>query len=298
MTTTEARSGRARRPDDDLQVTRNDAGRAQDPGEDAPTQAPPRRTSSRSPLGWVLRLFGLPVFLAVVCAALYLYVESGREENGGAGYGSIEARFIDRQRLTEAVQVHVELVLVSTLLTLLVAVPAGILLSRRGRISQVVGGPVLAVANIGQAVPSFGVLALLAVYSGIGFGAAFVGLFLYALLPILRNTIVGLQQVDESVVEAARGMGLSRWQVLQAVELPLAVPVALAGVRTALVINVGTATVATLIGAGGLGDIVYGGIKNNRDVVLVIGAVMTGVLALTVDHVAGLVEEWLTPRGL
>ena len=146
--------------------------------------------------------------------------------------------------------------------------------------------------------PSFGVLALLAVYSGIGFGAAVVGLFLYALLPILRNTIVGLQQVDDSVIEAARGMGLSRWQVLKAVELPLAVPIALAGVRTALVINVGTATVATLIGAGGLGDIVYGGIKNNRDVVLIIGAVMTGVLALTVDHIAGLVEEWLTPRGL
>ena len=288
MTTTQSRSATSTATDD-LQVTRNDA------GKDAPTQSPPRRTSSRSPLGWAVRVLGLPALLGLAGLALYLYVEAGRS---GEGYGSIEGRFIDRERLTEAVRIHIELVLVSTLLTLLVAVPAGILLSRRGRISQVVGGPVLAVANIGQAVPSFGVLALLAVYSGIGFGAAVIGLFLYALLPILRNTIVGLQQVDANIIEAARGMGLSRWQVLRAVELPLAVPVALAGVRTALVINVGTATVATLIGAGGLGDIVYGGIKNNRDVVLIIGAVMTGILALAVDHVAGLVEEWLTPRGL
>lgn len=120
----------------------------------------------------------------------------------------------------------------------------------------------------------------------------------YSFLPILRNTMVGLQQVDGSVLEAGAGMGMSNARVLRRIELPLAVPVILAGVRTALVLNVGTATLAFLFGGGGLGQTIFQGFQLRRTPILITGAVLVAVLALLVDYVAGLVEEKLTPRGL
>jgi osmoprotectant transport system permease protein len=158
---------------------------------------------------------------------------------------------------------------------------------------------VLTVANIGQAVPTIGLLALLAVaFFFLGFWAAIVGLVVYAVLPVLRNTMVGLQQVDPAVLEAGRGMGLSRMQVLRELELPLAVPVILAGVRTALVINVGTATLAAFINGGGLGSLIVAGFATNRFPISLTGAVLTAVLALLIDHLAGIAEDLLRPRGL
>ena len=127
---------------------------------------------------------------------------------------------------------------------------------------------------------------------------AIFALVLYAFLPILRNTIVGLQQVDPFVVESARGMGMPRLTVLRRIELPLAVPVVLAGVRTAAVINVGTATIAALINAGGLGETIYQGLVLNRVVATVVGALLAGVLALLIDHLGGLLEQALRPKGL
>ena len=125
-----------------------------------------------------------------------------------------------------------------------------------------------------------------------------VGLVVYSLLPVLRNTMVGLEQVDEHVIDAARGMGLSRRQVLTRIELPLAVPVILAGVRTTLVIVVGTAALGTFINGGGLGDFINNGIKLRSDAVTYTGAVLTAVLALGVDWLGGIAEEYLRPRGL
>jgi osmoprotectant transport system permease protein len=123
-------------------------------------------------------------------------------------------------------------------------------------------------------------------------------LVIYGLLPVLRNTMVGLQQVDRSVIEAARGMGMTKRGTLWRVELPLAVPVILAGIRTALVITVGTVALATFIGAGGLGDVISNGISSNRNLVLVTGSVLVAVLALLIDWIAELAEDYLRPSGL
>ena len=166
---------------------------------------------------------------------------------------------------------------------------AGILVTRPAarRLTPLVVG----LGNLGQTVPSLGVIVLFAILFAPGFRGAVVALVVYAFLPILRNTIVGLQQIDPFVVESARGMGMSSSRVLREIELPLAVPVILAGVRTAAVINVGTATIGALTNAGGLGSVVYGGIVQSRTPVIVVASILTAVLALLVDHVLGVVED-------
>lgn len=237
---------------------------------------------------WVQRL-GLPLALTAVVAALLAYVSYAELDD-------IEARLLDPGRLLDATLRHLQLVAVSTVVVVLLAVPLGILATRpaaRRFVPLIVG-----LGNVAQGVPSLGVLVLLAIYVDIGFGPAIAALVLYAFLPILRNTIVGLQQVDPFVVESARGMGLSRMAVLRRIELPLAVPVVAAGIRTAAVINVGTATIATLVNAGGLGDIIYQGLVLNRLIVTVVGALLAALLALFIDHLGGLLEQALRPKGL
>ena len=192
--------------------------------------------------------------------------------------------------------------MISTAIVLVTAIPLGILLTRS--FARAIAAPVLAVANVGQAVPSIGVLAIFAVLFSIGINGVIFALVLYSLLSVLRNTMVGLEQVDPSLLEAARGMGMSKLRVLRRVELPLAVPVMLAGIRTALIINVGTATLAVFTlggsdnGANGLGELINSGIRLGSNPVLLAGAVLTAVLALLFDWVAGLVERFLRPRGL
>jgi osmoprotectant transport system permease protein len=127
---------------------------------------------------------------------------------------------------------------------------------------------------------------------------AVVALVLYALLPILRNTMVGLQQVSPFIVDAARGMGMNPRRILLTVELPLAVPVMLAGIRVALILNVGVATLATYTNAGGLGDLIERGIVLNRMPILLTGCLLTIALALTVDWLAGRIEQRLRPKGI
>jgi ABC-type proline/glycine betaine transport system permease subunit len=139
--------------------------------------------------------------------------------------------------------------------------------------------------------PPFGLIVLLAFLISFGTGTAVLALTLAALLPVLRNTVVGLQQVDQSLIEAARGMGMSSRQTLFRVELPLAVPVIIAGARVALVLNVGTATLASYIGAGGLGDIIVQSLTSNRFPVLIISGSLVAALALFVDWLAGVVER-------
>jgi osmoprotectant transport system permease protein len=244
---------------------------------------------ARSPARTVLRYAGLPTVLAAGVVALLVYLAS-------ADLDSIEARLLAPDRLLSATLRHLQLVAVSTVVVVLLAVPLGILATRPSarRIAPLIVG----LGNVAQGVPSLGVLVLTAIFYGIGFGPAIFALVLYAFLPILRNTIVGLQQVDPFVVESARGMGLSRMAVLRRIELPLAVPVVAAGIRTAAVINVGTATIATLVNAGGLGDIIYQGLVLNRLPVTVVGAVLAAVLALFIDYLGGLLEDLLRPRGL
>jgi osmoprotectant transport system permease protein len=157
---------------------------------------------------------------------------------------------------------------------------------------------VTATANIGQATPAIGLLALLVIWLGIGPSTAIIGMVIYAVLPVLSNTVAGLKAIDPQLVEASRGIGMSAMGTLAKVELPLAVPLILAGVRTALVLNVGTATLATFGGGGGLGDLITSGIQTQRMPVLVLGSVLTVALALLVDWLASLAELALTPRGL
>lgn len=235
------------------------------------------------------RHLGVPLLLGLALAAVALYVAN-------ADLDSIETRLLDPALLRAQTVRHLQLVGVSTLLVIALAVPLGVVATRPSarRLTPVIVG----LGNAAQTVPSFGVLVLFAVLYGIGFGPAIAALVLYAFLPVLRNTIIGLQQVDPFVVESARAMGLSGPAVLRRIELPLAVPVVLAGIRTAAVINVGTATIAALINAGGLGEVIYQGITTGRTTAFVVGSILAGILALLVDHVLGVAEDVLRPRGL
>src|SRR5699024_2731317 len=171
----------------------------------------------------------------------------------------VQQRSLNIGSIGTSLQEHIVLTAVSTLFTLVIAVPLGVLLTRP--LTRRIRPFIIGVLTILQAVPTIAILVLLAVaFLFLGYQAAIVGLVLYAIIPVLLNTMVGFEQVDENVLEAGRGMGLSRMQVLRRLELPLAVPVILAGVRTALVINVGTATLVTYINAGGLGDIIVAGL--------------------------------------
>ncbi|MFE2429708.1 ABC transporter permease [Streptomyces sp. NPDC059373] len=191
---------------------------------------------------------------------------------------------------------HIRLTAISTFWVLIIAIPLGIALTRR-RLRRAAPG-VTALANVGQATPAIGLLALLVIWLGIGARTAIIGMVIYAVLPVLSNTVAGLKAIDPTLVEASRGIGMSALGTLTRVELPLAVPLILAGVRTALVLNVGTATLATFGGGGGLGDIITSGIVTQRMPVLILGSVLTVVLALFVDWLASLVEALMRPRGL
>jgi osmoprotectant transport system permease protein len=236
-----------------------------------------------------LSILLMPILLLGACLALYLYVES-------KDLDSIEQRSLNRTFIIEKLLEHVRLTVVSTALVIALAVPLGVALTRPG--TRRATPLVLAVVNVGQAVPSIGVLVLFALTLGIGFGPAVIALVLYSFLPVLRNTMTGLQRVDRSLIDAGRGMGMTKRSVLFRIELPLATPVMMAGIRVALIINVGTATLATFTNAGGLGDIIDAGLRLDRRPVLVTGAVLVAVLALTIDWLAGIAERVLRPRGL
>lgn len=243
------------------------------------------RTGQRTVAGYLLT----PVVLLAVLGATYLYVSSQELSSG-------ERRRLNADVITSATWEHVQLTVTSTVLVLLIAIPAGIFLTRP--YARSVTPPALAFFNVGQAVPSIGLVALLAIVWDIGFWPAVVALVAYTVLPVLRNTMVGLRQVDAAVIESARGMGMTRLKVLTRIELPLAVPIIMAGLRTALTINVGTATLGTFIGAGGLGGLIVAGFVQNRPLITVVGAILVAVLALSVDYVAGIAEELLRPKGL
>jgi osmoprotectant transport system permease protein len=259
--------------------------------EAATIETPAARRPGRRRTGMeVFRHYlAMPLALVVAALLLYLWVQS-------RSLDSIEQRLLTAEGIQRTLLRHMYLVVVSTVIVIALAVPAGILLTRRW--ARTIRPGVLAVANAGQAIPSFGIIVLLGVWFGFGVRYAIIALVIFAFLPILRNTMVGVSQVDPAILEAGQGMGMTRRMILWKLEMPLAVPVVLAGIRTALMINVGTATIAVLTNAGGLGQIVYSGIQLNRDTVLYAGAIMVAILALAVDYVASVAEEHLSPRGL
>lgn len=235
------------------------------------------------------RFFVTPILLALAALGLLLWM-------GSLELDSIEQRRLNTEFITGALVQHIKLVAISTVFVIAIAVSLGIVLTRpwaRRATPFMIG-----LTNMGQAIPSIGLLVLLAIFFGIGFRYAVIALVAYSLLPVLRNTMVGLQQVDRSLIEAGRGMGMTRGSVLLRIELPLAVPVILAGIRTALIINVGTATLATFTGAGGLGDLINNGLRLGRENVILVGGALTALLALTIDWLASVVEDGLRPKGL
>ncbi|HAG07928.1 MAG: Binding-protein-dependent transport systems inner membrane component [Clostridia bacterium 62_21] len=203
--------------------------------------------------------------------------------------GPMAARVLTYEHVgTLAVQ-HVSMVVVSSLAAVATAVPLGILVSRRRL--RVVGTVVENVVNVAQTVPSIAVIALFFTVLGLGFNTAVFALWLYSLLPILRNTYAGIISVPPGVLEAATGMGMPPVRILTRIELPLAFPIIMAGVRTAVVVNVGTATLATFIGAGGFGHLIVTGITVQRLPLLLCGCILSALLAVLCDHLLGLVEE-------
>ncbi|MFD5575763.1 ABC transporter permease [Streptomyces pseudogriseolus] len=259
---------------------------AEPDGEETPPLFRPAVAPAR--VSWQ-KLTLLPVLLIAVLLATWLWFEQ-------ADLDALTRNALSDGRVSKALWQHIELTVISTFFVLIIAIPLGILLTRgqAGRATPVVVG----LANIGQATPAIGLLALLVIWLGIGRRAALIGIIAYAVLPVLSNTIAGLKANDPALLEAARGIGMSPLGVLTRVELPLAVPLILAGVRTALVLNVGTATLATFGGGGGLGVLITTGITSQRMPVLVVGSVLTVALALLVDWLASLAELLLRPRGL
>ncbi|MEW2076553.1 ABC transporter permease [Streptomyces sp. NPDC017966] len=246
-----------------------------------PAAKPPRVTWQKLTL--------LPAVLIAVLLATWLWFEQ-------ADLDALTRNALSNGQVSKALWQHIELTVISTFFVLVIAIPLGVLLTRR--MFRRATPAAMTLANMGQATPAIGLLALLVIWLGIGRKAALIGIIAYAVLPVLSNTIAGLKANDPTLLEAARGIGMSPLGVLTRVELPLAVPLILAGVRTALVLNVGTATLATFGGGGGLGVLITTGITSQRMPVLVVGSVLTVVLALLVDWLASLVELLLRPRGL
>lgn len=191
---------------------------------------------------------------------------------------------------------HLRLTLAAVSLAILFAVPLGILLSRRRQLAP----PVLGLAGVVQTIPSLALLALMIPIPGLGLGAtsAIAALFLYAILPILRNTYTGLVGVDPNLVEAAVGMGLKDREVLTHIQLPLASRTIMAGIRTSTVISIGVATLAAFIGAGGLGDPILTGLQLNDMRLVISGALPAALLAIFTDMALGRLEEWVAPEGV
>ncbi len=190
---------------------------------------------------------------------------------------------------------HLWLVGLSTLLACVIGIPLGVVIARRKGLSR----PVLGGANIIQTIPSLALFGFLLPVPWLGTSAdrlAILALTLYALLPIIRNTYTGIRGVDPAVVEAARGMGMTESQILFQVELPLALSVILSGVRTAVVIAVGLATIAAAIGAGGLGEFIFRGLAMVDNRVILAGAIPAALLALLADFGVGRLEKSLRPR--
>jgi ABC-type proline/glycine betaine transport system permease subunit/ABC-type proline/glycine betaine transport system ATPase subunit len=251
------------------------------PEPPSPSPARPRRRR----LGLLVR----PVLLALGLLALFLIVRAQPID-------SIEQRYLNAGEIFTELSAHLRLTLISTACTLAIALPLGILLTRAGaRWARPIG---LGLGNLGQAIPSIGLVVLLALWTGTGTATAVTALVVYATLPVLRNTMVGLDGVDPTLVDAARGMGMTKTAILWRIELPLAVPVILAGVRTALVLTVASATLATFIDGGGLGGGLVAGIGLYRPILSLTFGIVVAALALFADWLGLLAEEVLHPRGL
>ncbi|MGU3434036.1 ABC transporter permease [Actinomycetes bacterium M1A6_2h] len=247
-------------------------------------QVRPAKTAER------VRLFAQPAIVVVVTAILLIYTFT-------RDLTATQKETLNYSTISGAVLTHIVITFVVTAIVLAIAVPLGIILTRKGydKLAPIFIG----IGNIGQAAPAVGLLVLFFLATGkTGFWIGVLPIAFYSLLPVLRNTMLGFQQVNPSYIDAAKGQGMSSGGILWRIEFPLAVPYILAGLRTSLVLAVGTATLSFLVGAGGLGILIDTGYKLNQQLILVVGAVLAVALALLIDWFGALAERFLGPKGL
>jgi len=188
---------------------------------------------------------------------------------------------------------HIQLTLVALFIANLIALPLGIMLTRKRKIAETVIG----ITSVFQTIPSLALLGFMVPLFGIGFGPAIIALTIYGLLPILRNTYTGILGVDQAVIDAGTGMGMTSRQVLFMIELPLALPIIMAGIRTATVMVIGVATLAALVGAGGLGDLIFRGIAMARQDLILAGAIPAALLSIVFDYGLKKIEIAVQPKS-
>ena len=197
------------------------------------------------------------------------------------------------QLLSKAVE-HFYISMFALLLAIVVAVPLGILLSKTQRTANVV----LTVAGVLQTIPTLAVLAIMIPIFGVGKTPAIVALFIYVLLPILNNTVLGVKNNDKNVIQAGQSMGMTKFQLMKDVEMPLALPLIISGIRLSSVYVISWATLASYVGAGGLGDLVFNGLNLYQPPMIISAAIVVTLLALVIDFILSLVEKWVVPKGL
>ncbi|HHX8442188.1 TPA: ABC transporter permease [Vibrio diabolicus] len=226
-------------------------------------------------------------FVLLACVfALGIYLQ---------GAGTIDDFLYYQEDIVYLTVQHIELVLLSGGLAILIAIPVGILLSRPR--FQKVAESAMQVLNVGTTIPTLAILALAMSFLGIGTVPAVFGLTIASLLPIVRNTYIGLKEVPAHLKEAASGIGMTELQMLFQVEIPNALFVIFAGIRTALAVNVGTVPLAFLIGGGGLGELIFTGIDLDEPIMMLAGAIPTAMLAIAIDSVVGAVSYVTVPKG-
>ena len=236
------------------------------------------------------RLVVQPLLILVAAVGVLWWAFSGE-------LNATQAASLNAASITQRTVEHILITAAVTAIVVAVGVPLGILLTRRR--ARVLAPVAIGIANIGQAAPAIGLLVLLFLATNrTGFWIGVLPVAFYSLLPVLRNTIVGIRNVDPALIDAARGQGMTATRVLRTVELPLAVPFILAGLRTTLVLAVGTATLSFLVDAGGLGIFIDTGYRLQDYTTLVVGSVLAVCLALFVDWLGGVGEAVFNPKGL
>lgn len=189
---------------------------------------------------------------------------------------------------------HLYISLIAVVLGIIVAVPLGVLLTRMKKGA----GAVIGAVNIVQTLPSLAILAFFIPLLGVGKVPAIVALFFYSVLPILRNTYTGIKGVNKNLLESGKGIGMTGWEQIRLVEIPLAIPIIMAGIRTSTIYLIGWATLASFIGGGGLGDYIFIGLNLYQPEYIIGGAAPVTILAIIIDYLLAVTERKVTPKGL
>ena len=189
--------------------------------------------------------------------------------------------------------VHIQLVLIPVIAAFLIAFPVAVLLTRRRFMKYT--DRVMTIFNMGQTIPPLAIIAVFFPFLGLGMEPALFALTIYALLPIARNTLAGLKGVPQEVKEAARGIGMSEWEMLMRVEIPLSMPVVMAGIKISVVLTSGTAALGALVGAGGMGAVIFAGIDFFRAELIIAGTLVIGAIAIVFDRILSVIDNKLTP---